>query len=327
MRRVFLGGASRAFAMMALAFWAVSAAAADFPDRVVRVVVPQGPGGGTDLVARLIAQRLSPRLGQPVIVDNKPGGGTQLGTEYVANAPADGYTVLMTASPVVLLPYLRKTRFDFIRDFVPIGQVGVGNFALVVNPKLPFRTTEEFFKAVRANPGKYTFGSAGVGSAGHLALELLKARADMDLVHVPYRSAGEVATAVASGQVDSSIDNLTTEKPQIDAQNVRGLATTGQDRDPGLATLPTINELKLVPGGYVMTYWYGMFVSTRTPAPVVDRLRRDFAVVMSDPGMAEQLRKMSLVPSTFSAEAFGTSLAEEASMWRRVISDARIEMP
>ncbi len=327
MRRTFLRGVMHALALAGIAAVAPTALAADYPERVVRLVVPQGPGGGTDLVARLIAQRLATPLGQAVIVENKPGGGTQLGTEFVAAAPADGHTVLLTASPVVLLPYLRKTRFDFLRDFVPIGQVGVGNFALVVNPKLPFRTAPEFLAAVRANPGKYTFGSAGVGSAGHLALELLKARAGLEMVHVPYKSSGEVAQGVASGQIDSSIDNLTTQKVQIAAQTVRGLATTGLARDPGLPELPTLQELNLIPGGYTMTYWYGMFVPTRTPAPVVARLRSEFAAMMAEPKMQEQIRGMSLVPSAFKAEEFGTHLAAEAAMWKGIISAARIEMP
>ncbi|MDO8279242.1 MAG: tripartite tricarboxylate transporter substrate binding protein, partial [Burkholderiaceae bacterium] len=202
-------------------------AQAQYPERPIKMVAPMAAGGGTDSVARLFAQKMSAALGQPVVVENRPGAGGQLGAEVAAFAPADGYTLFFTSSSALTLPYLRKTRFELLRDFAVVGQVGVGNFALVINTKLPYRTLGEFLAAVKANPGKFTFGSAGTGAAGHLAGELLKAKAGLNMVHVPFKSSGEIAQALISGQIDCAIDVLTIQKAQIDGGLVRALATTG----------------------------------------------------------------------------------------------------
>lgn len=299
-------------------------ASEDYPSRPLKVVAPMAAGGGTDTVARLFAQKMSARLAQPVIVENRAGAGGQIGTEIVASAAPDGYTLLFASSSTLTLPYLRKTRFELLRDFVPVGQVGVGGFVLVVSPKLPLRTLAEFLTAAKANPGKYTFGSPGVGSAGHLGLHLLKAKSGIEMVHVPFKSSTEVAQALISGQIDSAIDIVPIQKPYIDAQSVRALATTGSVRDANLPSLPTFNESGLVPGGYELTFWYGMFVPRATPAPVVQRVQREFATVMKDPEVEQRVKAFSLEPSKLSADGFAKNIASDTAMWRKVIEDNKI---
>jgi tripartite-type tricarboxylate transporter receptor subunit TctC len=195
-----------------IAFTFSHVAAEEYPNRVVKIVAPMAAGGGTDTVARLFAQKISARLGQPVIVENRAGAGGQIGAEAVASAPPDGYTLLFGSSSAVTLPYLRKTRFDLMRDFVPVGQVGIGSFVLTISPSLPFKALEEFLASAKANPGKYTFGSPGSCSAGHLALHLLKARTGIEMVHVPFKSSTEIAQAMIAGQIDCAIDIIPIQK-------------------------------------------------------------------------------------------------------------------
>ncbi|AEC21221.1 putative secreted protein [Pusillimonas sp. T7-7] len=297
-----------------------------YPDHVVKVVAPMSAGGGTDAVARLFAKKLEGELGQSVIVENKPGAGSQLGVEHVMNSRPDGYTLLFTSSSPLTLPYLRKTKFELNRDFTPIGQVGVGTFALVVNPKLPFNTAKEFLDAVKKNPGKYTYGSAGVGSAGHLAGELLQSRAGLEMVHIPFKSSGEISLALMGGQIDSSIDVLSVQKKQIEEGVVKGLATTGIERDPNLPNLPSLNETGAVPGGYEMTYWFAMFAPIDTPKDAVEKLRTAFASVMKDPEVVERVQAFSLIPSTLTPEQFAKNIEEQSKEWQEVITAAKITL-
>jgi tripartite-type tricarboxylate transporter receptor subunit TctC len=308
-----------------LAASAIAAAHAEFPERPLTMIAPMAAGGGTDVVARVFAQKLAARLGQPVVVENRPGAGGQLGAQLVANARADGYTMLFTSSSVLTLPYLRKITFDLQRDFVPVGQVGVGNFAIVLNPKLPYHSLAEFVAAAKAQPGKFSYGSAGTGSAGHLAGELFKTRTGIDMVHVPFKSSSEISQALMAGTIDVSIDVLTVQKPQIEAGTVRGLATTGPLRDPVLPNLPTVNETNVASGGYEMTYWFGMFLPARTAPAVVQRVQKEFAVVMKDPEIQARIRAFSLVPSTFTPAQFQASIAAEVATWKPIIADNKIQ--
>lgn len=303
-----------------------STALAAYPEHAVRMVAPMAAGGGTDSVARLFAKKLEARLGQAVIVENKPGAGGQLGVEHVRTAKPDGHTMLFTSSSALTLPYLRPMSFELQRDFVPVGQVGVGSFALVINKSLPFKTADEFLKAAKENPGKYTYGSAGVGSAGHLAGELLQEKAGISLVHVPFKSSGEISVALMGGQIDSSLDVLTVQRKHIEAGVVRGLATTGETRDPSVPDLPALNESKLIPGGYQMTYWFGMFLPSDTPKDVVARVRKEFAEVAKDPEVVQRVEAFALVPSKFTAAEFGQNIKEESAVWKKVIKDSGITL-
>ena len=306
---------------------AIPAGADDaYPSRPVKVVANMAAGGGTDTIARIFAQRISKELGQPIVVENRAGAAGQIGTEVVAAAPADGYTFLFASSSLLSLPYLRTTRYELQKDFEPVGQVGVGGFVLVVNPKLPFKSLSEFMAAVKANPGKYTFGSPGVGSAGHLGLHLLKSRSGVDMVHVPFKSSTEVAQAVISGQIDSAIDIVPIQKTYIDAQSVRALATTGAARDVTLPNLPTFNESKLVLGGYELTFWYAMFAPKATPAPILKRAQVAFANALKDPAMQDRVKGFSVVPSQLTVAEFRGTVAAETEMWRKIIKENNISI-
>ncbi|NDZ18757.1 hypothetical protein C7T35_21245 [Variovorax sp. WS11] len=309
-----------------LATAALAGAAEPYPSRPVKVIANMAAGGGTDTIARIFSEQISRQLGQPVVVENRAGAAGQIGTELAAVAPADGYTFLFASSSLLSLPYLRPTRYELLKDFEPVGQVGIGGFVLVVNPKLPFKTLAEFMTAVKANPGKYTFGSPGIGSAGHLGLYLLKAKSGVEMVHVPFKSSTEVAQALISGQIDCAVDIVPIQKSYIDAQSVRALATTGPARDPSLPQLPTFNESKLVPGGYELTFWYGMFAPRATPPAVLKRAQEAFATVLQDPAVQERVKGFSVVPSQFTAADFRRSIAAETEQWRKIIKDNNITL-
>lgn len=318
MWRMVLGRA----ACMAVALCSgVALAASDYPDKPVKMVVPMAAGGGTDAVARVIASKMSDKMGSPIIVENRAGAGGQLGAEQVAASSADGYTLLFASSSVMTLPYLRQTRYDLQKDFVPVGQVGVGGFVLVLRPGLNHKTLAEFMADAKANPGKFTFGSPGIGSAGHLALNLLKAKTGIEMVHVPFKSSTEIVNALMGGQIDCAIDIITIEKPYIEAGKVRALATTTAARDPSLPDLPTFNELKAVPGGYEITFWYGMFVPRATPPDAVAKLQKAFATVVQEPEITGRLEQLSLVRSSLSPARFEENIAADIKTWRKIIED------
>lgn len=324
MPRSFIKILAAAAAMLGLCGTSV---AQDFPTKPLRFIVPHSAGGGTDVVARVFAEKMRVGLGQPVIVENKVGGGSQVGAEYVAGSASDGYTMLFTSSSVLTLPYLRQTKFELSKDFVPIGQIGTGGFVFVVRPDFPANTFAEFIALAKNNkPGAFTYGSAGVGSANHLAMELLKSKVGIDLTHVPYRGSGDMAQALMSGQIDTAIDVLITEKDLIKAKKVRGLATAGTERDPDTPDLPTINETRQVPGGYEMTFWFGVFVPSQTPAPIVERLRKEFATVMKDPDVLKRVKSLALSPSTMSPAQFQAAIVAEQDIWKKVITQNGIRL-
>jgi tripartite-type tricarboxylate transporter receptor subunit TctC len=318
--------ARRAILWTLLALTGFAQADETYPSRPVKVVANMAAGGGTDSIARMFAQRITSELGQPVIVENRAGAAGQIGTEVVAASAADGYTFLFASSSLLSLPYLRQTRYELLKDFEPVGQVGIGGFVLVVNPKLPFNTLSEFMAAVKAQPGKYTFGSPGVGSAGHLGLHLLRSKAGVDMVHVPFKSSSEVAQALISGQIDCAVDIVPIQKPYIEAKTVRAIATTGSTRDPSLPHLPTFNEAKVVDGGYELTFWYGMFAPRATPATALRKAQSAFSAVMADPGMRERIKTFGVAPSALDAAQFKASLTSEVALWRKIIKDNDIRI-
>lgn len=309
-----------------LAVTALPHAADKYPSRPIKIVANMAAGGGTDGIARIFAQRLSSELGQPVIVENRAGAAGQIGTEFVATTPGDGYTFLFASSTLQSLPYLRKTRYEILKDFAPIGQVGVGGFVLVVNPKSKFKSLGEFLAQVKSHPGKYTVGTSGIGSAGHLGLYLLRSKAGIDMVHVPFKSSTEVVQALISGQIDCSLDIVPIEKPFVDAGSVRALATTRDSRDPSLPGVPTFNESKQIPGGFELIFWYGMFAPRNTPPAIVKKAQLAFATALADPATQERVRTYSLSPSHLTAAEFEKSIAGEVVLWRKIIKDYDIKI-
>lgn len=317
--------AIRLLAFALTATISVTSTATEFPERPLKIVVPMGAGGGTDIIARVLSQKLAASLGQAVIVENRAGAGGQLGAEYVASSAADGYTMLLSSSSALMTPFLRKTKFDLRRDFVPVGQVGTQSLGVIASPLLPFRTFPEFIAAARANPNKFTFGSPGMGSVAHLAGELLRSRSGIEMVHVPFKSSNEVVQALMGGTVDIAIDGTTAYLPGIEARRLRGFATTGKERAATLPNLPTVNETQAIPGGFETGLWFGLFLPVKTPPNVVERVRKEFAAVMKDPEVVSRVQSFGLTPSTLTADQFKTTVAADAEVWRKLITDNRIE--
>lgn len=301
--------------LMACAF---GAAAQEFPNRPIRLVVPFAPGGGADIVARAVAAPLAKRLGQPVVVDNKPGGGATLGADTVAKAPADGYTLLYTTpGPQMANPYLMaKLPYDPARDLVPVSEVAIVPNVLVVNKDLPVRTLKEFIAYAKTRPGKINFASAGQGASSHLAGELFKQSAGVFIVHIPYRGTGPALTDLLSGQVQMAIDSIAVYKPHIDSGALRALGVATSGRSPLLPGVPPIgDELKgfeAAPVNYIS-------VPAKTPQAVIDRLNREINAVLRSPELKEQLAASGVIPQGSTQAEMAALIRSEAAKWKKVI--------
>jgi tripartite-type tricarboxylate transporter receptor subunit TctC len=299
-------------------------AAQNYPDKPVRMVLPFPPGGVTDILARALAEKLSPRLGQPVIVDNKPGAGTVLASDFVARAPADGYTLLLAASSLGTAPLLYdKVGYDAIKSFAPVTQVASVVHVLVVNQQLPVHSVGELVAYAKQNPAKLNYASTGTGTSTHLEGELLKSMAKIYMVHIPYRGSGPALTDVVSGQVGVMIDALGSSGPFIKAGKLRALAVTTAKRSQSIPELPTVAESGLP--GYEAMPWLGLVAPAGTPQHVVDRLHREVAEILKEPELRERFKGWGLdiignTPSEFSA-----FLRRDITQWTQVIQSARIK--
>ena len=285
-RRQFLHLAAGAAALPALSRVARAQA---YPTRPVRLIVSIAPGGGSDITARLIGQWLSERLGQPFIIDNRPGGGGNIGTEAVVRAPADGYTLLMVSTTHATNATLYdKLNFDFIRDIAPIAGVFRGAFVMVVHPSVPARSVPEFIAYAKANAGKVNMASSGTGAAAHLAGELFKMMAGIDMVHVPYRGGGPALTDLVAGQVQVYFATTVASIEYIRAGRLRALAVTTATRSDALPDIPTVGEF--VPG-YEASYWAGIGAPKATPAEIVEKLNKEINAGLADPKIKARLRR------------------------------------
>ena len=294
-----------------------------YPSRPVRWVVGYTPGGGNDIIARLMGQWLQDRLGQPFVIENRPGAASNIATEVVANAAADGYTLLLAnfanASNTALY---KNLRFDFVRDIAPVaGIVRVPNIILV-NPSVPATTLPEFIAYAKANPGKIAIASAGTGSTGHLAGELLKMLTGIDLVHVPYRGNGPALTDLLGGQVQALIASLPSAIAYVEAGKVRGLAVTSAARADTLPDLPAAAEF--VPG-YEVSSWYGIGVPRKTPADVVERLNREVNAGLADPKTMARLAHEGGMAMPGTPADFAKLIADETEKWAKVVRAANIK--
>jgi tripartite-type tricarboxylate transporter receptor subunit TctC len=310
----------------AAAFPAVSriARAQTYPSRSVRFVVGFAPAGGNDIVARLIGQWLSERLGQTFIIENRPGAATNIATEAVVNAPPDGYTLLLAGTPNATNATLYGSlRFNFIRDITPVAGIAGGPLVLVVNPSVPAATVPDFVAYAKANPGKINMASSGIAGGSHLAGELFKMMTGVNLVHVPYRGNGPALTDLLGGQVDVLFPTLASSIEYIRTGKLRGLAVTAAMRSEALPDLPTVGESVR---GYEMSVWYGAGVPKGTPAEVIDKLNREINAGLADPKMKAQLADLGNTPLTFSPAGFGKFIAEETEKWAKVIRAANIKV-
>jgi tripartite-type tricarboxylate transporter receptor subunit TctC len=312
------------FALCACAALALSARAQDYPSRPVKIVAPNPPGGGFDLVARVVAQQLSQQVGQQFIVENRTGAGTLIGTEAVAKAPADGYTLLVGSfSNIAANAGLYRTLpYDPLADFVPLGMVVSYSYALVSRRDLPQSSLRELLDFARANPGKLTYGSGGVGTGQHVAAAVLAQLTGVQMVHVPYRGAQAAYQDLLSGRVDLIFDNAGTAKPYVDDGRVKAFAVSSARRFAGLPGLPTVNETGLA--RMELEAWFGIFARSGTAAPVVERLRAEMAKAMQSSELLARFEKGGgriLRMSDAEAEAFVKS---QVATWSKLIRDAGI---
>ena len=315
-----------ALSLLGLAAVAQQALAADpYPTRPIKWIVPYPPAGTTDVLARIVAQWLTEKLGQSVIVENKPGAGNNLGTEAALSAPPDGYTMLLVNPAHGINATLYKNlNFNFIRDVAPVaGLVRTPN-VMEVTPSLPVKTVAEFIAYCKANPGKINMASSGSGTSVHLSGELFKFMTGCDMLHVPYKGAGPALVDLMGGQVHVLFDNLPSSIGHIKNGKLRALAVTSQEREPSLAGVPTVGET--VPG-YEATAWFGVGMPKNTPREIIDRINAEVNRALADPKMRERLAELGGKPIAGTPEDFGKVIAAETAKWEKVVisSGAKVE--
>jgi tripartite-type tricarboxylate transporter receptor subunit TctC len=310
--------------VFALSAPVLAGAQTGYPSKPIRLIVPYAAGGSTDTLARVLGQGLGERLGQQVVIDNRTGAGTIIGTEIAALAPADGYTFLMATPPLAVNPALYgKVPYDLDRDFAAVTNVAGSSNLLVVHPALPAPSVKELISLLKANRGKYNYGSSGVGGASHLAAALFTSMAGLDAQHVPYKGGAPAVTDLVAGRVHFMMANLTTAQPHIRAGRLRGLGVGTRVRSPLFPEMPTIAEAGLP--GYEANNWNGVVAPKKTPRAVIDRLHREIVQVVNDPVTAKRLAGQGLEPIGDTPAEFAQYLKSEAAKWGRVIKAAGIK--
>jgi tripartite-type tricarboxylate transporter receptor subunit TctC len=306
-------------AVVSLLVLTMQATAEHYPDRVVRIINPYPPGGSVDVMARILAQKLSDNLGQQFIVENRSGGGGNTGSDYVAKAEPDGYALLFTApGPLTVNQTLyTKLAFDPAKDFAPIALFATAPIVLIVNPAVPANNVQELIALAKKEPGKINFASAGNGTTNHLSGELFKSRANIDIVHVPYRGAGPAMNDLIGGHVQMFFDLMPVVLPQISTGKVRALANAGAKRPSALPDVPTIAEQGLA--GFDASSWYGLVAPARTPEPVLAKLRDEVAKALKAPDMIARIHELGSEPGTVFGSDFGVFMAAETRKWADVI--------
>jgi tripartite-type tricarboxylate transporter receptor subunit TctC len=303
---------------------AQQSADAVYPTRPIRLIVPFGPGGGSDYVGRLVAQKLTEQLGQTVIVDNRPGAASLLGTEIAARAAPDGYTLCLCDVGFTINPaYYRKTSYDPLEDFAPVSVVAETPYLLVVHAALPYvANLKDFIAAAKAQPGKINLGSAGSGSGTHFSGELFKQNAGIELIHVPYKSAGLSSADVASGQIQASMSTPPAAMPVVKSGRVKILASGALERSALLPDVPTFAENGLP--NVVVTNWYGIMARGGTPKAVIQKLHGELARALASDDMRARLANAALEPAPNTPEQFRKLIAAELQRWQRVMQEAGI---
>jgi tripartite-type tricarboxylate transporter receptor subunit TctC len=301
-----------------------SAHAAGYPERPVRIVVPYPPAGGPDILGRLTGEQVAKDLGQPVLIENRGGAGGNIGAQAVANSPADGYTVLMCAfgCGVAQLMYTPMP-FDITKDFDPVIMVGTIPSVLVINPTVPAKTVGELVAYAKANPGKLSAASSGIGSSGHLASELFKIRSGVDIVHVPYKGAGQVAADLIGGQVHMLFDQLPSSLASIQSGKLRALAVASKKRSAVLPGVPTFGEAGVA--DFLITPWIGVLAPAGTPKDVLDRLNQAFNKALKAPAVEQRMKQLGVDVVGGTRESLGSFIAENLGHWATVIKQNNIK--
>ena len=302
----------------------VSARAADYPTRPVHIIVGYPPGGSTDIVARLIGNWLSQRLGQQFIVENRAGAGNNIGTEQVTKAAPDGYTMLLVnPANTINASLYKKLNFNFLRDIDPVGNVIQVPNVMEVNPSVPAKTVPEFIAYVKANPDKVNVASSGNGTSIHLSGELFKMMTGIKMTHVPYKGSAPMLTDLLAGQVQVTFDNLPSSIGHIKAGKLRALAVTTAKRSPELPDVPTVAES--VPG-YEASAFFGFGVPHGTPKEIVDKLNHEINEALKDPGMLKKLADLGGIPAPGTPDDFKTFLTAETAKWEKVVHAANLSI-
>ena len=299
------------------------ATAQTYPTKPVRLIAASSPGSAVDIVARIVAPRLSEQLGQQFIVDNRAGAGGNLGAEIAAKAPPDGYTLFMgTPAHAINTALYRKLNYDLARDFAPVSQLTSGQYVIVVHPSLPVKSVKELIALARAKPGQLNFASAGSGNATHLAGELFKSLARVNIVHVPYKGSGPALTDLIGGQVQLMFSNLTSALPHVRSGRLRALAVTGEKRAAAAPELPTVSEAG-VPK-YVVISWFGVLAPAGTSREIIARLNGEIERALRAPDVQERLAGEGAEATPSSPEKFGAFLRDEMTQWTKVVRSAGI---
>lgn len=309
------------FAVMtsaAIAAAPIAAFADDYPSRPIKIIAPIAAGGPSDTAARLVAQALGRHLNTSVVVENRTGAGGVVGTEAVANAPADGYTLLLSiAATFTVIPLSKKVGYDPEKDFIALGQIWQAPQALVVNVNSPFKTAADLVSYARANPGKLSFGSAGIGTTTHLSIELLQRDQDIKVTHVPYRGTSQSVADIMGGQIDAAFGDVSNVDPFVEGGKLRALATTGTARSPLMPDVPTTTEAGIA--GVRTVNWYGLHVSSKTPPEIVAKLKAAVLATQTDPEFKAVLVKNATSTGTIGAEQFDKMIRDERQRLEPVI--------
>ena len=292
-----------------------------YPSKPLRLILPFPPGGGTDILGRLLAERLAANLGQPVVTENRGGAGGNVGAEAAARAAPDGYTIVLVAPSLAISPTLySKLNYDPVKDFAPIGLVASVPNVMITHPSVPAQNLREFIALAKSKPGGMNFGSGGSGTSNHLAGELLNLAAGIKLVHVPYKGVNLAMNGVLAGEVHLAFIGIPVPAPHIKAGRLRALAVLARERSPMLPDVPTAEEAGL--GNFDVTTWYGILAPAGTPRPIITRLNAEFGKIMHSPEMKERLATMGTDPMTSTPEDFAAYIQREIAKWGDVIRKA-----
>ena len=310
--------------LAALALCAGSAFAQNYPTRPIKVIVPWPPGQATDVAARMVAEKLSPVLGQPLVVDNRPGVGGVLGSETAAKSPADGYTLLAGSSgPISISPNVQKVAYEPLKDFAPISLIAVNPFVLVVNPSIPAKNVKELIALLKANPGKYSFASSGSGATSHLMSVLFNSMAGVNAVHVPYKGSSQSITDVVNGQVAYTIETVPAVAGLVKAGKLRALGATSATRAQAMPDVPTIAET--LPG-YEMFGWIGLVAPAGTPQPITDRISAETRKIMQEPEIRQRFLAAGMEPAGNTPKEFAAFMRKQNERYGAIVKQAHIKL-
>ena len=298
---------------------------ASYPNKPIRIIVPFVAGGGTDMTARLLAQKLGDKFGQQVIVDNRPGGNTVIATQAVASAAPDGYTLLLANSTFAINHLIsRNLPYDTFKDFTPVSGVSSGPWLMVVHPSVPANNLKELIAYAKANPGKLNFSSPGKGTSVHISGEMLNDAAGIDMVHVPFKGSGPAMTAVLGGEVQVLVENISAAVPNVKAGRLRPIAVTSITRAAPLPDVPTLNEAGLP--GFEVTAWFSMFAPSATPKSIINTLNAEFVKALRDPKVQEQMLSRGLEPRPMTPDEFAAIWRKDIEKYAAIVKKAKISI-